>query len=102
MSVVIMAGRGMIFFFPTATQLQGCPVFMAAVAFATRRIGFFFQLGLRKKMEHEIVVRETIFGYWHRSARRNQLQIATAACALVMTPGKGQMFSNTLFFNYAV
>ena len=29
MSVVIMKGRGMIFFFPTPTQLQMCPVFMA-------------------------------------------------------------------------
>ena len=94
--------KGMIFFFPTATQWQKCPVLMATVAFAARRIGFFFQLGLKKETEQEIVVGKTVFGYWQRSARRHQTQIATAACALVMTTGKGHMFSNTLFLKNAV
>ena len=49
MSVVIMGGRGMIFFFPTATQWQACPVLMAAVAFAARRIGFFFLTGIKEE-----------------------------------------------------
>ena len=37
--------RGMICFFPTATQWQTCPVLIAAVAFAAQEICFFFQLG---------------------------------------------------------
>ena len=68
--VFVMGGRGMIFFSPTATQWQVRPVLMAAVAFAARRIGFFFQLELRKKTEQEIVVGKTVFGYLQRSARR--------------------------------
>ena len=44
-------------------------------------------------MQHGIVVGKTVFGYWQRTAHRHQLPIATAACALVMTTGKGQMFS---------
>ena len=36
---------------------------MAAVAFAARRIGFFFQLRLKKETEQEIVVGKTVFGY---------------------------------------
>ena len=75
---------------------------MAAVAFAARRIGFFFQLGLRKKTEQEIVLGKMVFSYWQRSARKHQIQIATATCALVMTTRKCQMFLNTLFLNYAV
>ena len=75
---------------------------MAAVAFAARRIGFFLQLGLREKTEQEIVVGQTVFGYWQQSAHRHQKQIATAACALVMTTGKGQISSNTLFVKNAV
>ena len=34
--------RGMIYFFPTATQWQTCPVLIAAVAFTARKIGVFF------------------------------------------------------------
>ena len=102
MSVVIKGGRGMIFFVPTATQWQACPVLMAAVALAAGRIGFLFQLGLRKKTEGEIVVGKMVFGYWQRSARKHQKKIATVACALVTTTEKGQMFSNTQFLNYAV
>ena len=102
MSVVIMGGRGMIFFFPTATQSQTCPVLMPAVAFAARRIELFYQQGLMKKTEQDIVVGKTVFGSWRRTACRHQVQIATSACALVMTTGKGGMFSNTLFSNCAV
>ena len=64
--------------------------------------GFFFQLGLKKETEQEIVVGKTVFGYWLRSAHRHQIQIAAAACALEMTTGKGQMFSKTLFLQNAV
>ena len=102
MSVVISGTRGMIFFFLTATQWQACPVLMAAVALAARRIGFFLKLAVRKETEQEIVVGKAVLGYWRRSTRRQQLQIAMAACALVMTIGKCQMISNTLFLNYAV
>ena len=38
----------MIFFLPTATQWQTCPVL------AARRIGFFFQLELKKEKEQEV------------------------------------------------
>ena len=38
----------MIFFFPTATQWQACPVSMAGVAFAARRIGLFFATGMKE------------------------------------------------------
>ena len=49
MSVVIMGDRGMIFFLPTDTQWQACPVLMAAVAFAARRIGFFFPTRIKEE-----------------------------------------------------
>ena len=39
--------RGMICFFPTATQWQTCPVLIAAVAFAARQIWFFFPTGFK-------------------------------------------------------
>ena len=48
------------------------------------------------------MVAKTVFGYWERSARRQQIQIAEAARAPEMTTGKGQMFSNTLFLKIAV
>ena len=38
----------MIFFFPTATQWQICPVLMAAVAFAAPRIGFVFSTWIKE------------------------------------------------------
>ena len=53
----------MICFFPTALQWQTCPFLTAAVAFAARRIAFFFQLGLKKETEEVIVVRKTVFAY---------------------------------------
>ena len=52
-------------------------------------------------MEHWIVVGKTVSRYWQRSARRHQLKIVTAACALVVTTGKGQMLSIALFLNCA-
>ena len=59
-------------------------------------------MGLRKKTEQKIVVGKLVFGNWQRSARRQQIQIAPAACALVMTTEKVQMFSNTLSLKNAV
>ena len=41
----------MMFFFPTASQWQMCPVLMAAVAFAALRIGFFFSAGIKEENE---------------------------------------------------
>ena len=92
----------MIFFFRKATQWQACPVLMAAVAFAARRIGFSFPTGTKEEPGQEIVVGKTNLGYGQRSAHRHQKEIATAAYARVMTTAKGQMFSNTLFLTYAV
>ena len=39
--------RGMICFFPTATEWQTCPSLIAAVAFAARRIGGYSPTGFR-------------------------------------------------------
>ena len=75
---------------------------MAAVAFAARRIRFFFQFALEKEREQEIVVGEAVFGYWQRSAQGHQIQIATAVCALEVTTRKGQMISETLLRKNAV
>ena len=47
--ISVMGVMGMIFFFPTATQWQACPVPMAAVAFAARRIGFFFSSAITEE-----------------------------------------------------
>ena len=92
MLVEIIEGREMTTSFFNSHSIADVFSSNGAAAFAAPKIGFFLRRILAKKTERGIVVGKTVFGYWRRSERRNQSPIGTAACALVMMPGKGEMF----------
>ena len=87
----------MICFFPTATHLQMCPVLIAAVAFAARKIGFVFSTGSKDGNRTGNCASENGFRLLGTERTQTEIQIAAAAWASEVTTRKGQKFSKLPF-----